>query len=222
MYRQVNSNLLVLLALLPCASVSFADNDRQQNTQVPFAGHGDEIDNTLAASDTARSKAQVSTDSTAADWFQSEPEFGLELGILTFYGTDIHITYRQKQSPWLFAFRYANWTEPPSLYHGKIENEVAGLHTRYLFEPDADSSWFLAAAWLEQNRKLTCEITGDSDTDSATGLYLGGGYTGWRNKALYYNWQLLLSPSDELIMEADGCSERITATDTTFSIGINF
>ena len=144
------------------------------------------------------------------------------LVILT-WGTDFLITYRLKESPWLIGYRYAKWTETiGSSYDNDLDNELSGLHTRYLFNPEAHGTWYLAASLLKQSRKLTCEISGDSDSDSATGPYLGGGRMGRISSFFHYNIGILLSPNETMTNDADGCSKETTAADINLAIGITF
>ena len=153
-------------------------------------------------------------------WFRGDPEFGFELGFFTFWGTDILLTYRVKESPWLVGYRYASWTETiGSFYDNEVEHERAGLHGRYLFKPEGPGTFYLAASWLEQTRKLTCEISGDSDSDSVTGPLFGAGYIWRRDKLIKINFGILLSPNEDLENDADGCSKETTAADINFTIG---
>ena len=154
---------------------------------------------------------------------RGESEFGIELGLFTLGGTDFLITYRLKESPWLIGYRYAKWTETiGSFYDNDLENELSGLHARYLFNPEEHDTWYLAASLLKQSRKLTCEITGDSDSDSATGPYLGAGRMGRVNKFFHYNVGILLSPNETMSNDAEGCSNETTAIDINFAIGFTF
>ncbi len=156
---------------------------------------------------------------------RGESEFGIELGFFTLYGTDFQITYRVKETPWLMGYRYAKWEETIGGEYGfsdnELEHEMSGFLVRYLFKPEAYGSWYLGASYLKKFRKLTCESTGDSASDSITGPFFGGGFMGWRDRLVHYNIGILFNDGT-LINEADGCSKRTTPIDISFAIGITF
>ncbi|MCP4982422.1 MAG: hypothetical protein GY935_18235 [Gammaproteobacteria bacterium] len=163
--------------------------------------------------------------SNQQEGYFEQSEIGIELGLFTFYGTDFQITYRVKETPWLMGYRYAKWEETIGGEYGfsdnELEHEVSGFLVRYLFKPEAYGTWYLGASYLKKFRKLTCENTGDSASDSITSPFFGGGFMGWRDRPIHYNIGILLS-SGSLINEADGCSKRTTPTDINFGIGITF
>jgi hypothetical protein len=173
------------------------------------------------AIDLARIEFLEETSGYRLPW--GESEFGIELGFFTYSGTDFQITYRLKESPWLMGYRYAKWTDTigQTSYDNELESEVSGPLVRYLFKPEADESWYLGASYLKKSRNLTCEISGDSASDSVTGPFIGGGFMGWRDRLIHYNIGILFG-GGTLVNEADGCSKRTTPIDISFAIGITF
>ena len=80
----------------------------QQEILAQLANSLGEISSSLVDSDTTHTEPEVLSKPSQRTWSQGEPEIGIELGIFTFLGTDIHITYREKESPWLFGYRYGS------------------------------------------------------------------------------------------------------------------
>jgi hypothetical protein len=155
-------------------------------------------------------------------------EMGIEIGMFTFLGTDFQLYYRSNESPWLIGFKSAKWTESSYLFGNKSSETtytVAGPFIRYLFSTEADKTWYLGASMLKESMEVNCLTIGlvDSDKDSSTSPYIGGGKMGRRGKSLYYNIGFLLSPWASLSTQTAGCMDKLDGlVDVNFAIGFVF
>ena len=155
-------------------------------------------------------------------------EMGVEVGMLTFWGSDFQLYYQSNESPWLIGFKSAKWTESSYLFGSKSKDTtytVTGPFMRYLFSPKADKTWYLGASMLKESMEVNCLTIGlvDSDKDSSTSSYIGGGKMGRRGKSLYYNIGFLLSPWASLSTQTAGCMDKLDGlVDVNFAIGFVF
>ena len=141
--------------------------------------------------------AELNLDTRENPVSPDQSEIGLELGIFTLLGADFQLYYRLSESPWLFGYKYAKWTEdnPCGIcVPYETTTTITGPFTRYLFSPKAEQTWYLGASLLNRSQEVTCQVYNylvNSDKDTNTGLYVGGGKMGWRTKSIYYNIGLL-------------------------------
>ena len=153
-------------------------------------------------------------------------QIGLEIGALSFSGTDVQIYYRRNESPWLIGYKYAKWTETFEFFGIQTDTSkisMTGPFVRYLLNPNQDKTWYLGASMLNHSEEVTCLTVPGTDQDSDTSLYFGGGVMGWRDRGIYYNVGLLLSPMAEQSTEAGGClTEQEGGIDLNVHIGFVF
>jgi len=166
------------------------------------------------------------TDDTSEALARSE--MGIEIGMFTFWGSDFQLYYRSNKSPWLIGYKSAKWTESSYLFGSKSKETtytVTGPFIRYLFSTEADKTWYLGASMLKESMEVNCLTIGlvDSDKDSSTSPYIGGGKMGRRGKSLYYNIGFLLSPGASLSTQTTGCMTKLDGlVDVNFAIGFVF
>ena len=55
--------------------------------------------------------AELNLDTRENPVSQDQSEIGIELGIFTLLGADFQLYYRLSESPWLYGYKYAKWTE---------------------------------------------------------------------------------------------------------------
>jgi len=165
------------------------------------------------------SKSSQSSKSVSSTPNSDQSEIGIEIGVFTFLGADAHLYYRSNESPWLIGYRYADWTEKDyNLGTYETKHTKKGPFVRYLFSPEADKSWYLAASFLNITEEITCFQTGDIDMDSGSGPYFGGGLMGWRGKSIYYTIGMMLG-TESLSWELD-CVSGVDEGD--FDINVSF
>jgi len=137
-------------------------------------------------------------------------EVGIEVGALTFVGTDLHLFYRLADSPWMIGVRYLDYEDDfISIDFDNTDREtqtVTGPFVRYLFEPGRARSWYLAGSMYQVTQKIECG--GISDEDRASGLFFGGGLMGRRDSLISYNVGLMLSPGMSLSTDNGQCSSE--------------
>lgn len=143
-------------------------------------------------------------------------ETGIEIGVLIFLGADIRFFYRQSDSPWVFGFRYLNIEDDfvnesavgfPNDESDKLYTKRVGLYTDYLFNNRADTGSFYASGAIYQTtKKLKC--FSETDSDSATSLYFGGGYQGTFGNQIGYKIGVLMSPFVNLDQYTTYCSNE--------------
>jgi len=137
-------------------------------------------------------------------------ELGIEVGALTFVGTDLHLFYRLADSPWMIGFRYLDYDDDfISIDFDNTDREnrtVAGPFVRYLFEPGRARTWYLAGSMYRVTQKIECAGTGDKD--QAGGLFFGGGLMGRRDSVISYNIGMMFSPGMSLGTDNGQCSSE--------------
>ena len=157
----------------------------------------------------------------------SEPEIsrsgeaGLEVGALSFLGTDLHLFYRLADSPWMIGFRYLDYEDDfIAIDFDDTDREtqtIAGPFVRYLFEPGRARTWYLAGSIYRVTQKIECR--GIIDEDKANGLFFGGGLMGRRDNLVSYNIGLMFSPGMSLNTDNGDCqSETNGGIDGVLSI----
>ncbi len=166
---------------------------------------------------------EIQSDSSSAS---IRSQLGLEIGALSFSGADIQIYYRKNESPWLVGYKYAKWTETFEFFGIETDTTkttMAGPFVRYLLKPYQNKTWYLGASMLKHSVELTCLTVPGTDKDSDTSPYFGAGVMGKRDRSVYYNIGLLLSPTAELSTLAGGCAmEQEGGVDLNAHIGIVF
>ena len=149
--------------------------------------------------------------SAVTDREKSTPgEFGIEIGALTFVGTDLQLFYRITDSPWMIGYRYLDYEDDfISIDADNTDREtltLSGPFVRYLLSPGRGESWYLAGGLYRATQKIEC--FGVSDEDSASGPFFGGGRMGRRDTVLSYNIGLMLSPAMSLQTDTGDCSSE--------------
>lgn len=152
---------------------------------------------------------------------------GVELGVFTFLGLDIQGYYRPPDSPWLVGFRYLDY-EDDFIFDeldgdgsDKETQTMSGPFLRYLVNPDRNESYYLSAALYRVEQTIECAF--GSDSDVATGLFLGGGLTGNLDGGLYYNIGIMAAPGLSIETETPDCSsETDGGIDVNASLGLVF
>ncbi len=100
---------------------------------------------------------------------------------------------------------------------------MTGPFVRYLLNPNRNKTWYLGASMLKHSEEVTCLTAPGTDMDSDTSPYFGGGVMGKRDRLIYYNIGLLLSPTAELSTLAGGCAmEQEGGVDLNAHIGFVF
>jgi hypothetical protein len=158
-------------------------------------------------------------------------EIGIELGALIFLGPDLRLFYRKAESPWLYGIRYLNIKDDfvnesavglPGDESDQEYTTRVGVYVDYLFSDQPDTGSFYASGALYKTTiKIECYSV--SDSDSATGLYIGGGYRGSFGDNFGYNIGLLLSPFVNLEQTTPYCSQTSSGDfDLNLSLSIKF
>lgn len=137
-------------------------------------------------------------------------EFGIEVGALTFVGTDLHLFYRLTDSPWMIGYRYLDFEDDFISFDSdntdKETQTLAGPFVRYLFSPGRSGTWYLAGAIYRATQKIEC--SGLSDEDTARGPFFGGGLMGRRDGFVSYNVGLMFAPAMSLDTDIGICSSE--------------
>ena len=175
-----------------------------------------------------------------ADDFQSEPkhhvdqqsarnETGIEIGILIILGADVRFFYRQSDSPWVVGFRYLDIKDDfvneyaadlPNDESDKMYTKRAGIYADYIFNSRTGSgSFYASSAMFQTTKKLECYS--ETDSDSATSLYFGGGYQGTFKGQFGYKAGILFSPFVNLEQDTGECSND-EGGDFDLDVGLTF
>lgn len=142
-------------------------------------------------------------------------EIGIAVGVLVFLGPDFRIYYHQSESPWVFGVRYLDIDDDfvnesavglPGDESDRRYTKRSGVYVDYLFSDKPDTGSFYATGAL-YNTTVTIECNSVSDSDSATSLYIGGGYRGSFGKNFGYNIGLQFSPFVSMDLTTPYCSE---------------
>ena len=153
---------------------------------------------------------------TQVDQLEANYETGVEIGVLMFLGTDFRLFYRESDSPWVFGFRYLDIKDDfvneaavglPNDESDKQYTKRVGIYLEHLFYPGAEAqSAYLSGALYKTTIKIECYS--ESDNDSATSLYFGGGYRGSFGRKFGYKIGLMISPFVNLEQETTYCSQE--------------
>jgi len=178
----------------------------------------------FAIADTSQSETVIHDKQLAAS-----NETGVEIGILIFLGPDIRLFYHQHDTPWVFGFRYLDikddfinetavgFTNDES---DKLYTKTVGIYTDYIFNNRADTGSFYASGALYQTtKKLKCYA--ETDSDSATSLYVGGGYQRSFRNQFGYKIGVLFSPFVNLEQSTAVCSNE-EGGDFDLDVGLTY
>jgi hypothetical protein len=141
-------------------------------------------------------------------------EIGIGVGALVFLGADFRILYRKSDSPWVFGIRYIDIKDDfvnesyvglPNDESDKEYTRRIGVYSDYLFNKRPNTgSFYLSGALYRTTIKIECGS--ESDSDSATSLYFGGGYKGSFTDNLEYSVGILVSPFSSSELSTSTCS----------------
>jgi hypothetical protein len=169
----------------------------------------------------------INQDTRAAD----KAEMGIEIGALVFLGPDLRLFYRKSGSPWLFGVRYLDIDDDfvnesavglPGDESDRQYTKRSGVYVDYLVSDQPDTGSFYASGALYKTT-ITIECNSVSDSDSATSLYIGGGYRGRFGENFGYNIGMLLSPFVNLEQTTPYCSQTNSGDfDLNVSLTIKF
>lgn len=160
--------------------------------------------------DTLASNTETTSSSAMSREISPPGEFGIEVGMLTFVGVDLHLFYRLTGSPWMIGYRYLDYEDDFIAYDfdntDKENLTLQGPFVRYLFSPERTQSWYLAGALYRATQQIECFGLGDED--NASGPFFGGGFMGRRDSVLSYNIGLMFSPAISLETDTGDCSSQ--------------
>lgn len=149
-------------------------------------------------------------------------ETGFEIGALALLGADFSVYHRPAGSPWLFGYRYLRTRDDFVAIDfddsDKEEISIAGPFARYLFSPGKDT-YYLSGGFFKMTQRVECRL--GSDEDSATSLFVGGGFMGWRHQAISYNIGFLFAPGVSLEVDTGDCSSKGSGFDINASFTIS-
>ena len=166
---------------------------------------------------------------------EDSSETGIEIGVLVTLGSDFRVFHRKSDSPWLFGVRYLDIKDDfmnesavglPSDESDKYYTKTSGLYFNYLFNHRYldDGSYYLSGAIYNTTRKLECDSlsgSSESDSESATSVYFGGGYQGRWGNGLGYKIGLLVSPFVNFELNTSTCSE-VDESDIDLNLSLIF
>ena len=145
---------------------------------------------------------------------ENKTGIAVEIGVLVFLGPDVRVSYHQPETPFIFGFRYLDIKDDfinesaagfPSDESDKMYTKRTGFYLDYLFNSLPNTaSYYVSGALYKTTEKLKCYS--ESDTDSATSLYFGGGYRGYFSNQFGYKIGLLMSPFVNLKQTTSYCS----------------
>lgn len=157
-----------------------------------------------------------------------ENRVGVGLGIFTLAGyQDFQIIYHPDHSHWLYGYRYISgterfedpWTGNPLT---DTTDTKSGPMVFYLFNNEADKTFYLGASLFKWSLTDTSLVTGESDTDSTVAPFFGGGYFGWLGTQGYYNIGVFLGLGAKLTTQTSVSTEEDEGVDLQMQIGIAF
>jgi len=156
------------------------------------------------------------SESTNQDTIDADKsEIGIAIGVLVFLGPDFRIYYRKSESPWVFGIRYLDIEDDfvnesvvglPGDESDREYTKRSGVYVDYLFSDHPDTGSFYATGALYKTT-ITIECNSVSDSDSATSLYIGGGYRGRFGENFGYNFGLQFSPFVSMEQTTPYCSQ---------------
>ena len=142
-----------------------------------------------------------------------DPEIGIGIGVLTLLGADFRFFYRQEYSPWLIGYRFLDIEDDfinesaSGLADDDSDKEStkrSGPYVTYLFNATGAESYYLSGALYKVTTTIEC--SSGKESDSATNVYLGGGFRKKWSPNVGYDIGLLLSPGANLSVESEDCS----------------
>ena len=158
----------------------------------------------------------LSESNTQIDQPKSNYETGVEIGVLIFLGPDFRLFYRESDSPWVFGFRFIDIEDDfvnesavglPNDESDRQYTKTVGIYLEHLFNNGTKAqSAYLSGALYKTTIKIECYS--ETDSDSATSLYFGGGYRGSFGRQFGYKIGLLFSPFVNLEQETTYCSQE--------------
>lgn len=157
-------------------------------------------------------------------------ELRLGLGVFNLAkdGKDVQVDFRPKQSHWQVGFTFAQWTDiAKDPFTGRRLTETTetriGPFLNYLFRPEAWGTWYLGGSVLRCTKRELSLITGEVGRDSATGPFVGGGFTGGMGRHFYYNLGFFLGPGTRLNTKTSVSSEQDSGSfDIQAQMGVRF
>lgn len=150
------------------------------------------------------------------------PRVSFELGVFTLLGADFQLGYRLADSPWLFGFKYAKWKEKGFYFIvDETTTTISGPVLRYLMNPDSRETFYLAASLLHRSVEVECLNLVDSDKQSSTGLYIGGGFTRPYGRQAYYNIGFLFKPGGGISTNTS-CSSTEESGEVDINLSFGF
>ena len=164
----------------------------------------------------------INQDTRAAD----KAEMGIEIGALVFLGPDFRLFYRKSGSPWLFGIRYLDIDDDfvnesfvglPSDESDRQYTKRSGVYVDYLVSDQPNTGSFYASGALYKTT-ITIECNSVSDSDSATSLYIGGGYRGRFGDNFGYNIGVTFSPFVSFEETTPYCSQT---SDGDFDLNVD-
>ena len=93
------------------------------------------------------------------------------------------------------------------------------LVERDVLDPDAELN--IRISFNDEETMLTCDVSGDSETESLTRPYIGGGLMGWEGKHLFGSIGALISTVRNDLNPV-GCSDDSYPIDLYLTIGYRF
>ena len=154
--------------------------------------------------------------------------FGIGLGaLIAAGGVEVNLYYRPAGSDWVYGFRYLELDDEFIVNVFDLDTSdreirtMAGPFARYLFSPSGPKSFYAGGGLYRVKQEIECELGSDSDSD--TGLFLGGGLRGGLDQSLIYDIGIFMSPSINRRTETPDCSSESDGdVDATVSLGFNF
>jgi len=158
-----------------------------------------------------------------------EGKAGIGIGALTLGGyLDVQFVYKPYQSQWMYGFKHASGTETfddPFTGNSLTDEDSTktGIMGLYLFDKDAEGTFYAGVELLRWSLTLTSLNTGESDTDSTVAPFIGGGYFKWVGEQYFYDVGLLVALGKQLkVATSDGNSTETSGIDIHAHVGIAF
>jgi len=158
-----------------------------------------------------------------------EGKAGIGIGALTLGGyLDIEFLYKPDQSKWMYGFKHASGTDTfDDPYTGNSltdeDSTKTGIMGLYLFNEEAQGTFYAGAELLKWSLTLTSLNTGETDTDSTVAPFIGGGYFKWVGEQYFYDVGLMVALGKQLkVATSDGNSTETSGIDIHAHVGIIF
>lgn len=151
-------------------------------------------------------------------WFQADPvtnqpELHLEagLGLVIFSAPDFQVSFRPKNSRWIFGYRYIETNEDDILSSGqlsKAETTLQGPNIRYIFSRFEAADFYAMAGYYEHEYKLICNINSTTVTEDDSSLSLGGGAFLNMDDHFRINFAVTLATGGKFDVDAGACRDE--------------